>query len=368
MAKYYVRPDGLHESIRTINGKRVPFRGKSDREVDKKILEYKETVKKGRKVKEIAKEWQISRESEIAESSRRVYSCAIGRLVDSVGDKYASEVTPQELQTQISDFARTHSRNTAQIDLAVIKMVFDSAVVAGDIATSPADKIRLPKHTVAPKRRKSLTDEQERALVAMEDHREGDGVSFGYFLMFTGCRRGEALALSYSDIDFKAGCIHITKKLSYASGKPTLEHHLKSANGLRDIPLLPPLAARIPKNRIGLLFPGKDGGVMKESEIRSAWKAYCREVGLNEIQQIDGGEIVETFPITPHCLRHSFATICYEAGIDPRQAAEIVGDTPQVLEAVYTHLRDGHRKSAADKLAEYATALEQSILSGEKRG
>ncbi|MET0017165.1 tyrosine-type recombinase/integrase [Oscillibacter sp.] len=191
----------------------------------------------------------------------------------------------------------------------------------------------------------------------------------GNFLMFTGCRRGEALALSYSDIDFKAGCIHITKKLSYADGQvPVLEDHLKSANGLRDIPLLPSLAARVPKNRIGLLFPGKDGGFMRHSEVYAIWKAYCREAGLNEIQQIDSGEIMETFPVTPHCLRHSFATICYEAGIDPRQAAEIVGDTPQVLEAVYTHLRDGHKKSAADKLAEYVTALEQSILSGEKHG
>ena len=83
---------------------------------------------------------------------------------------------------------------------------------------------------------------------------------------------------------------------------------------------------------------------------------------LNEIQQLDSGEIVELFPITPHCFRHSFATICYEAGIDPRQAAEIFGDTPQVLEAVYTHLRDGHKRSAGEKLAEYVSALENSVL------
>ena len=39
-SKYYKRPDGLFESIRTINGKRVAFRGKTCREVDRKILEY----------------------------------------------------------------------------------------------------------------------------------------------------------------------------------------------------------------------------------------------------------------------------------------------------------------------------------------
>ena len=54
--KYYVRPDGLHESIRTINGKRVAFRGKTDKEVDRKILEYREEAEKGRKFPVIADE------------------------------------------------------------------------------------------------------------------------------------------------------------------------------------------------------------------------------------------------------------------------------------------------------------------------
>ena len=62
-SKYYVRPDGLHESIRTINGKRVAFRGKTDREVDRKILEYKDRSEKGRTVKEMVEEWQKDKEN-----------------------------------------------------------------------------------------------------------------------------------------------------------------------------------------------------------------------------------------------------------------------------------------------------------------
>ena len=52
-SRYYVRSDGLHESIRTINGKRVAFRGKTDREVDRKILEYREKLEQERTVKGI---------------------------------------------------------------------------------------------------------------------------------------------------------------------------------------------------------------------------------------------------------------------------------------------------------------------------
>ena len=79
-SKYYVRPDGTHEAIRTINGKRVAFRGKSDREVDRKILEYNEKQELGRKFPEIADEWEREHEKEVSESTRRVYSFAVKRL------------------------------------------------------------------------------------------------------------------------------------------------------------------------------------------------------------------------------------------------------------------------------------------------
>lgn len=136
---------------------------------------------------------------------------------------------------------------------------------------------------------------------------------------------------------------------------PFLDDHTKSANGMRKVPLLPPLARALPKDRVGLIFPGEDGGFMKAAEVAKKWRQYCREAGLNLIQVTDKGKELESFPITPHCLRHSFATICYEAGLDPRQAAEIVGDTPQVLERVYTHLREGRKQSAAEKLTSYLT-------------
>lgn len=131
---------------------------------------------------------------------------------------------------------------------------------------------------------------------------------------------------------------------------PTLEDYTKSKNGIREIPLLPPLAQALPKDRISLIFPGQAGGFMKMGEITKNWRAYCRAVELNDLQVSDEGKIIETFPITPHCFRHSFTTICYEAGLDPRQTAEILGDTPEIVEKVYTHLREDRRKTAAEKL------------------
>jgi hypothetical protein len=47
-ANYPVRPDGLHESRRMINGVEVTFCGSTDKEVDRKITEYKDQIESGR--------------------------------------------------------------------------------------------------------------------------------------------------------------------------------------------------------------------------------------------------------------------------------------------------------------------------------
>lgn len=355
-SKYGVRKDGLHEAIRTINGKRVAFRGKTDREIDRKILEYQMEVEQGRNFPTIADEWEREHESDVSESTRRVYSYAVKRLKEAFPGR-ASEIEPVDVQNYIKRFeAQGRSANSVGIELAVCRMIFAHAVIKGDIRISPAAEVKKSRGLPC-KKREALTEEQEEAVKAAGLTKAARWWLFGYLLLYTGCRRGEALALTYRDIDRKAGVIHITKKVSYATGKPVLENHLKSENGLREIPLLPPLAAALPKNRIGLLFPGDDGGYMRPHEITREWRHYCRDVGLNQIQQGETGETVETFPITPHCFRHSFATICYEAGLDPRQAAGLLGDTPEVVEAVYTHLRQDRRQTAAEKLTAYFEAV-----------
>ena len=349
--RYHRRKDGLYESIRTINGKRVAFRGKTCKEVDRKILEYNNQQKAGRKFPVIADEWEREHEPKISESTRRVYSYAVKRL-KAAFPGYASEIRPLDVQRYLASFEKQgHSANSVQIELGVCKMIFSHAVLSGDIDVSPAAEVKKSRG-LPTKKREALTEDQEAAVKAAGIAQEASWWLFGYLLLYTGMRRGEALALSYSDIDRKAGVIHVTKKLSYACGQfPQMEDKLKSSNGKRDIPLLPPLADALPRDRVGLIFPGENGGFMKSSEIQRMWKAYCRDIGLNEIVRTDDGKLHETFPITPHCFRHSFATICYEAGLDPRQAAEILGDTPEVLDRVYTHLREGRRQTAAEKLA-----------------
>jgi integrase len=349
-AKYYQRPDGLYETSRTVNGKRVKFRGRTCAEVDRKILEYNVEKKLGRKLPVIADEWYNTHEAEIRQSTYRVYGFALRRIKEHFPGRIG-DIKPLDIRRYMLQFeSKGYAKNTVQIELAVLRQIFKYAVMAGDIDVNPAAEVSIGKNLPA-KKRTALTEEQERMV---ENCRTGKWWLLGLMLLYTGCRRGELLALNWQDIDRDAGVVHITKKLNWAYGNtPKLEHHLKSKNGKRDIPLFQPLAAVLPRNRIGRIFTDENGNYLTAAKLDRAWKEYCRDAGLSAWERTDNGDPEEVFPITPHCFRHSFSTICYEAGLDPKAAAAFMGDTEAVVQNVYTDLRERHHASSADKVNAY---------------
>lgn len=339
-SRYYRRPDGLYETSRTVNGKRIKFRGRTCAEVDRKILEFQQVKEKGRKFPEIADEWWEDHRKTVSISTEMAYRSPLKRLREEFPG-YARDIRPLDFQRVIRNFeAEGYAASTVNMLMAVAKQIFAHAVIAGDIDVNPAREVSISRG-LPRKKRAALTVEQEQAVIT---RRDVDGWLIGYLLLFTGCRRGELLALQWQDIDRAAGVIHITKKLNYARGaRPILENHLKSENGKRDIPLLSPLADALPRDCIGAIFTEPDGSYINESHFKRQFREYCRAIGLPE-------------NITPHCFRHSFATICYEAGVDAKAAAAYFGDTEEVMRGVYQELRDGQRESGAQRLNDFVAA------------
>lgn len=340
--KYYQRSDGLFETSRTINGKRVMFRGKTCREVDRKILEYQEKQAKGRTFPEVAKDWYNAKEKEISAGTLMNYNIHYNRAIQYFTG-YIKDITARDVKNFMLRFeSKGYVAGYVRMQRSVLAQIFAYAVIEGDLECSPAAEVKLSRNLPQGERH-ALTVEQERAV---EQYR-GDNWLLGMMLLYTGCRRGELFALTWRDIDHEAGVIHINKKISYSPNhRGTLEHHLKSKNGKRDIPLLAPLAAVLPRNRVGIIFAGSnEHGYMTAHEAKLLWNAYANAVGLEGI--------------TPHCFRHSFATICYEAGVDSKAAAAFLGDTEAVTQGVYQELRKHHQIRGADLVNAYLAAREQ---------
>lgn len=336
---YYRRPDGLYETSRTVNGKRVMFRGRTCREVDRKILEYNEKKEKGRTFPEVAKEWYDEKESEVCAGTMMNYNLHYNRAVNYFTG-YIKDITARDVKNFLLRFEHEgYVAGYVRMQRSVLAQIFSFAVVKGDLEYSPAAEVKVSRNLPQGVRR-ALTEEQE---LAVERYR-GENWLLGMMLLYTGCRRGELFALTWQDIDRNAGVIHINKKISYSPDhRGVLEYHLKSKNGKRDIPLLAPLADVLPRNRVGIIFAGSnENGYMTSYEARLLWNAYSDAVGLEGI--------------TPHCFRHSFATICYEAGVDSKAAAAFLGDTEAVTQGVYQELRQTHHIRGAELVNAYLNA------------
>ena len=83
-----------------------------------------------------------------------------------------------------------------------------------------------------------------------------------------------------------------------------------------------------------------NGKLYSNSRARDAWWNYRDEVGLSDV--------------TPHMVRHGYATILHEAGIDPKDAQAMLGHANiQTTLDVYTHITEKQLAVTADRLNTY---------------
>ncbi len=341
MPRYYKNCNGLYETSRTINGKRVRFRGKTCADVDRKIAAYAAKKPRARTLADVTDEWIEAKEREIRIATAKSYEFAAQIIKRHLGDKRVDEITPLDVTRFVRAVEQMgYSGSTVQTVLGRLKGILGYAVLCGDIDINPATEVHKSRN-LPKEERTALTEEQERKV---EECREGHWL-LGIMLLYTGLRRGELLALTWQDVDRAEGVIHVTKKLNFSTNPPTVDQFLKSQNGRRDVPILAPLAAVLPDNRIGLVFGNPDGTHLTHRGLDRLWRTYCADAGLTDAQ---GNPAV-----TPHQFRHSYATICYEAGIDAMSAAAMMGDTAEVVSRIYTELRKAHHAQQAEQVSAF---------------
>lgn len=338
-SRYHLRPDGLLEATRTDKrtGKRVHFYGHSDREIDRQIMEFTTIQERGRLFKEVAKEWKDQHFPTLAPNTLRGYRPAYQRAVDEFGDGPIRQIRPQDIKRFIMDFSRGgRARKTVTNQLLIINLICGYAVENGDLEYSPCDHVTLPKNLPKTHREAATPQEEEKVKASANQW------LLPIFILYTGLRKGEALALTWGDIDLEAEEISITKSVYHDGDRPCIKRP-KTEAGVRRVPILAPLMDELKK-----LEPGKpdaylfsdDGGTTPLSNRRyiTHWTAWAKATGV---------------AATAHQLRHSYATMLFECGVEVKDAQDLLGhSTAAMTQDVYTHLRENRRKLTAQKLNE----------------
>lgn len=335
--KYYVRPDGLHETILRVNGKRKPFRGKTDREVWEKVKAFDRSRQAQEEAAvvtfdQVADAWWEEIEPTLEHNTQKSYRPALARAKKIFGRRPATEITAKEIEQYIKDFAATHARKTVATQLQMIRQILRRAEVNGVINYNPAGAVKPPRN-LAQTHRDAPSPEQIDLIKRSVSLPFG---LFAYLVYYTGCRRGEALALTGADIDRKNGVVNISKSVYYISNSPHIKQP-KSEAGTRKVPLLPALAQQLPRNLgQGYLFAEPDGRLLTNDHFTAAYAAYRAASGVT---------------VTPHQIRHGYATALLESGVDPKTAQILLGHAQlSTTMDIYTHVRDGQLAAAAKKM------------------
>jgi integrase/recombinase XerD len=146
-----------------------------------------------------------------------------------------------------------------------------------------------------------------------------------------GLRVSELCSLRAADLDLRRGVVSVLGKGSKRRLVPVGEV------ALHDIDVFAKDPRPIPKGRAtGALFLSSWGRPLTRQAFWKLVVRYARKVGI-------------TKPISPHKLRHSFATHLLERGADLRSVQALLGHANIVTTEVYTHLSPDHLRRAHQK-------------------
>ena len=331
MAKYTRRSDGRVQTEIKIDGKRVFFYGKTDKEVQAKLLAYTRQQTEGPLFAEVAEEWWTQKEPSLSPNSLRNYTPAKERAVQQFGGTRIRTITPADVEAYIGKFGQTHAAKTTSTQLNIINQIMRYARIRGYTDSVPTDLLQIPRGL---KKTPRLLP-QDKDVDAVKKHVEYPVMGlFAYLLLYSGLRRGEALALQYRDIDRTAKKIYVEKSLCAYRNNPIIKTP-KTEAGRREVPLVDALIDVIPDGKPGDYIFQRDGHLITDADFDTMWGWYQKEAGITA---------------TPHQLRHWFATLLYDAGIDKFEAARYMGHTTAQMTEIYTHISKSRTASSLDRL------------------
>ena len=175
-----------------------------------------------------------------------------------------------------------------------------------------------------PKKRNALTPEQQAAF--LEATQNSVHHLLYRFLLATGLRIGEALALSPSDI--KNDTVTVNKDIVFINGKAIIQPP-KSKAAFRTVPVPHDICEKLPKS-------GERIFTANYNSIHLSIQRTAKKLG---------------FQVSPHILRHTYATRLEEAGIPPKIKQYLMGHSSlRMTEDVYTDAQAPYIESLSDRV------------------
>lgn len=249
-----------------------------------------------------------------------------------VAQQSATNIDQKVLAVDVTDIRRYmsslnekgYSRTTVARKLATLRSFYKFLVKRGVVQGNPVMGVRTPRQEK--KLPRFLEYEEVKRLLDTPPMNNWLGArdrAIMETLYSTGMRVSELVALNMDDVDFLGEAVHIRgkgKKERIApissSALQVIQHYMEYRN-------------RRARNNVNfdpkVLFVNKHGRRLSTRSVRRKMDKYLKMAGLDPA-------------ISPHTLRHSFATHILNNGADLRSVQELLGHRSLSTTQVYTHL------------------------------
>jgi integrase/recombinase XerD len=294
-------------------------------------------------------QWAKS-ERNLAVPTVKAYSGDLDSIITALGDQPADQVTGEILRTHFANVAsiQAYADTTVRRRIASTKVFFSFLEREGLLQESPGKSLH-GRYSVARRLPRVMTSREIRALLraTRRNQERGMGVGRGWnlaarlpesyrylrdisileTLFLTGLRIGELVALDCSDVNPTDGTIRVLGKgrrerfafLSNDEVLAVMRSYLRARGQLRVTESALYLNSRMER--------------MKIHSLEYLFEKYCRQARIRR-------------HYTPHCLRHTMATMLLNNGADIRVVQELLGHRSIVTTQIYTEVSSSKKRRA----------------------
>ena len=276
-----------------------------------------------------------------------------------IGDICMSQVSFDDIQDMINELKKQDlSYSTIKKAYEAINGCFKYALIKGDINKNPCIGVTLPKNLKHQDGDiKFYTEKQVELLLNQSTIKYNNGKSkyrLGYgiqLLLYTGLRIGEALALTWEDVDIQNKTIKVNKNLKQVKNrdddqsvyKIIIQNSTKTNSGTRIIPLNNKSIEALKQikeitGQYKYVFSTETGNNVSARTCDRMFRKIQENCGFKEIYGV-------------HALRHTFASLLFKRGVDVKTVSEILGHKDvSVTYDTYIHLIQEQKVDAMNLL------------------
>ena len=255
------------------------------------------------------------------------YDSDLSKLCDYFDKKDLLKLTNKDIEKYITTLSE-YAPSTVSRNISSIKSFYSFLVKSGKINTNPSELIKEPKLGIHLPSYLTIEEVNELLDIKIESNFDIRNKAILELMYATGLRISEVVELEFKNIDFDDCIVRVMGKGSKERIVPINDYAIEALkdyiNNARPNMMI--------KGENNYLFINNHGNKMTRQAVFKIIKKECMLKGIDK-------------NISPHTLRHTFATHLLENGADLRVIQELLGHSDISTTQIYTHVSNDKLKN-----------------------